>query len=248
MESILDFSSNQWILSLSINFILILIAHRLPLLTKWGWFHAGVLGTILMGCLGVRGWLSVVIYLALGSLVTKLGFKNKKLAGIAEARDGKRGPENVWGSAATGVVLSILICLNIGPKDLLLLAFSASFAAKLADTFGSEIGKRWGRSTILITNLKPVPPGTDGGITFQGTLASLLGSGLMTYSMVTIGIVPLNQYAIYIVLIGFISTLSESFFGAIIQNKYSIFSNEFVNFLQTLFAALITLLFLHSNI
>ena len=30
---------------------------------------------------------------------------------------------------------------------------AASFAAKLADKFGSEIGKRWGRHTVLITTL-----------------------------------------------------------------------------------------------
>ena len=48
------------------------------------------------------------------------------------------------------------------PQPLLLVGFAASFAAKLADTFGSEIGKRWGRRAVLITTLRPVPPGTEG--------------------------------------------------------------------------------------
>jgi len=30
----------------------------------------------------------------------------------------------------------------------------------------------------LITTLKPVPPGTEGAISLEGTLASLLGSAL----------------------------------------------------------------------
>ena len=62
---------------------------------------AGILGTILWGCMSWQGWMSVVIYLIFGSLVTKIGFKFKKEQGIAEKRGGRRGPENVWGSAAT---------------------------------------------------------------------------------------------------------------------------------------------------
>ena len=53
--------------------------------------------------------------------------------------------------------MALLIGSGLGPKPLLLVGFSASFAAKLADTFGSEIGKRYGRTTVLITTLRRVP-------------------------------------------------------------------------------------------
>ena len=141
--------------------------------------------------MGWQGWLAVVIYLALGSLVTKLGFSYKKSKGIAEGRDGGRGPENVWGSAATGASLA-LVYKSIGSLDpyLIFIGFSASFTAKLADTFGSEIGKRWGKNTFLITNLKSVPAGTDGAISFEGTLASVFGSFLMSLVMSYLGFLP----------------------------------------------------------
>ena len=61
--------------------------------------------------------------------------------------------------------------------------FAASFAAKLADTFGSEIGKRFGKDTYLITSLKKVDRGTEGGISIEGTLASVLGSIFMAFIM-----------------------------------------------------------------
>ena len=51
-------------------------------MTKDGWISAGILGTILWGCLSWQGWMSVVIYLLLGSLVTKIGYKFKKEKGI----------------------------------------------------------------------------------------------------------------------------------------------------------------------
>ena len=97
----------SWLYALLINGLLIALFQRLPLLTKAGWVHAGILGTLLWGSLGPRGWLAVVAYLALGSMVTKLGFRSKQARGLAEARGGRRGPENVWGSAATGAVLAL---------------------------------------------------------------------------------------------------------------------------------------------
>ena len=58
---------SHWLVALVLNFLLISLAQRLPLLTRAGWVHAGILGSLLWGCLGLRGWLAVVIYLALGS-------------------------------------------------------------------------------------------------------------------------------------------------------------------------------------
>ena len=94
----------HWGAALAINGLLIALAQRAPLLTPAGWVHAGVLGTLLWGTLGWRGWLAVVAYLAMGSLVTRLGFRRKRSLGLAEARGGRRGPENVWGSALVGTV------------------------------------------------------------------------------------------------------------------------------------------------
>ena len=126
-----------WLQALIVNTALIALAHRLPLLTRLGWVHAGVLGTVLWGSLGWSGWLSVVLYLGLGSAVTKLGIKDKQQRGLAEARDGRRSPVNVWGSASTGATLALFVSAGIEPKEWFLVGFAASFAAKLADTFGS---------------------------------------------------------------------------------------------------------------
>ena len=168
--------SNDFLLGFVINFILISLFFRVPLMTKGGWISAGVLGSILWGCLSWQGWSSVVIYLLLGSLVTKIGYKFKNEKGIAEKRGGKRGPENVWGSAATGLFFAIMVKLNFTNLVFYKIGFAASFAAKLADTFGSEIGKRFGRNTYLITSFRKVERGTEGGISLEGTVASALGA------------------------------------------------------------------------
>ena len=230
-----------WLSALLIHGVLIALAQRLPLLTRAGWIHAGALGTILLGSLGWQGWLAVVLYLVLGSAVTKLGFRDKQRRGLAEARGGSRGPENVWGSAATGAALALLIGAGVEPRSVLLVGFAASFAAKLADTFGSEIGKRWGRTTVLITSFRRVPPGTEGAISLEGTLASALGSLLMSVLMLALQLIPSWPLTGLVMLIGLVATLAESLFGALVQDRYDWMSNELVNALQTSLAAVLAI-------
>ena len=232
-----------WLTALLLNAMLISLAQRFPLLTRAGWCHAGILGTVLWGSLAWRGWLAVVAYLVLGSLVTKLGFARKQELGLAEGRGGRRGPENVWGSAFTGLVLALLIAARIGSPTLLLIGFSASFAAKLADTFGSEIGKRWGRNTLLITNLRPVPAGTEGAVSVEGTLASAVGSLLMTIVMALFGLLHSGAAFALVLVVGFIATLLESLLGALGQDRWPWLSNELVNGLQTAWAAGLAIIF-----
>ena len=236
--------SMLWLQAILINTALIAGAQRLPLLTPSGWVHAGALGTILWGCLGWRGWLAVVVYLAAGSLVTKIGWRDKQKRGLAEARGGRRGPANVWGSAATGAALALLIGSGLEPKGLLLAGFCASFAAKLADTFGSEIGKGWGGQPRLITTLQPVPAGTEGAISVEGTLASAVGSVLMTLVLFALQLLPSLAVSAVVMLIGFVATLAESLLGALAQDRVAWLSNELVNAIQTTLAALLAIVVL----
>ena len=231
----------NFIFGFFLNCLLISLFSRLPIMTKKGWISAGILGTILWGCLYWQGWLSVVLYLILGSLVTKIGYKFKNDIGIAEKRGGRRGPENVWGSASTGMFFAILIKLNLGDLTYFKMAFAASFAAKLADTFGSEIGKRFGKNTFLITNFKRVQKGTEGGISLEGTSASLIGSLLMSYLMMLLGFISSKEQFLIVIISGFIATIFESIIGAKYQEICKL-SNEFVNAIQTSFASIIAIL------
>jgi len=230
-----------WATAFALNGVLIALAQRVPLLTRAGWCHAAILGTILWGCLGWQGWTAVVLYLALGSLVTKVGFQQKQRQGLAEARGGRRSPANVWGSAAVGAVLALMIGSGLGPKPLLLVGFSASFAAKLADTFGSEIGKRYGRTTVLITTLRRVPPGTEGAVSLEGTLASAIGSLVMTAVVVALQLVPAGPVAWLVAAVGLLATLLESLLGALLQERTPWLTNELVNAIQTVVAAVLAM-------
>ena len=236
-----SFISGIWINAFLINFLLIFLGHRLPFLTKKGWIHAGILGTLLLGSIGWNGRISVCVYLLLGTLVTKIGYKNKASRGIAESRGGKRGPENVWGSAATGCSLALLSCFWPDYLTLFMVGFASSFTAKLSDTFSSEIGKRFGKSTFLITTLKPVLPGTEGAISIEGSVAGLFGSLIMTLVMINFSIISGISVALIVLFSGFLATILESYIGAIAQNKINWMTNELVNSIQTSLAAIISI-------
>ncbi len=231
---------NSFFVGFILNFFLILLFRKIPIMTKWGWLSAGILGTLLWGCLGWQGWISVVLYLFLGSIVTKIGYEYKNKIGIAEIRGGRRGPENVLGSAATGLFLALMIRFNFADLVLLKLGFAASFVAKLADTFGSEIGKRFGKNTFMITTLKKVERGTEGAISLEGTFASLLGSILMTKIMFLLGFLTTQKQLIIVSVCGFLATILESYIGANFQEKFRM-SNEIVNTIQTSISATLTI-------
>ncbi len=176
------FITNPWSLAVSLNTLLLAIAFIVPkkLLTTTGYLHAWVLGVIVWGSLGWQGYAIVMFYFLFGSAVTRIGFKQKEAEGIAEKRSGQRGPENVWGSALTAALCALLtLFVDSTWQSLLLLGYVASFSTKLSDTTASEVGKAYGKSTFLITTLKPVPRGTEGAISLEGTLAGIVGSLLI---------------------------------------------------------------------
>lgn len=227
------------------------------LLTPEGFYHSLALGTMLWNTVGWQGWTTCVLYLFLGSLVTKVKFQEKEAMGIAEGRGGRRGPENVWGSAATGLACtaaSVYLHPVVGSGassllgfvtyDLLILAYVSSLATKLADTFASEIGKAYGKTTFLITTMERVKPGTEGAVSLEGTIAAAVGGcflpiyasaiGFMNGGMVSIGIATLAA---------FLATNAESLIGATLQGKkgFEWMTNEVVNFFNTVIGASIAI-------
>ena len=221
-----------------------LFASKQKSLTREGLWHSTFLGVGLWTFLGWKGWATCVSYLVLGSAVTKLRMKEKEALGIAEKRGGARGPENVWGSAFTALMCAI--ATNLFPKwaTVFKVGYVASLATKISDTFGSEVGKAFGKTTYLITNFKRVPRGTEGAVSLEGTLAgiavsivfALIGSffGLMEGGLT-------SASTISCVVAAFIATTIESYIGATFQDSIPWLTNELVNLLNTLIGAVVAM-------
>ncbi len=228
-----------WVIGVLLNSALVGLAWVVPkkLLTPAGLVHAWGLGVLIWGTLGWQGYVIVMFYFLVGSAVTKVGMKQKQAAGIAEKRDGARGPENVWGSALTGAICALLTLVTSASWwAFLTLAFVASFSTKLSDTTSSEIGKAYGRRTFLVTTLQPVPAGTEGAVSLEGTLAGLGAALLISLLGWSLGLVSLSGISLC-VLAALIANYIESLIGAKWQEKYPWLTNEVVNGINTTIGA-----------
>ncbi len=249
-------SVKPWLVAVGLNTILLGLAWIAPkkLLTPAGSFHAWFLAILIWVTLGWQGYAVVMFYFLVGSGVTRIGMAQKEAEGIAEKRSGARGPENVWGSALTGALCALGVgIINSGfvvpspqslvpnPQSLLLLGYVASFSTKLADTTASEVGKAYGKSTFLITTLQPVPRGTEGAISLEGTLAGIVASVAIAFVGWAVGLIDLLGVA-WCVLAAFIATNLESVIGATLQSKYNWLTNEVVNIFNTLIGAIAAVL------
>ena len=143
-----SFSAPDPMVALAVNgmgYILLSLSNQKSL-TSAGLVNAAILGLGLWTFLGLGGWSVCVAYLILGSLVTKVKMAEKEKLGIAEKREGRRGPENVWGSAAVGMLFAMLTYFDPIHAGLFQVGYVASLATKLSDTFQSEIGKAYGKT------------------------------------------------------------------------------------------------------
>jgi hypothetical protein len=99
LETLFHYHGNvPFLPSFVLNLVLFFLIRTklLKMLTPQGFAHGVALGTMLWTTLGWRGWSLTVLYLFLGSAVTKVRFSDKEKRGIAESRGGRRGPENLW--------------------------------------------------------------------------------------------------------------------------------------------------------
>ena len=139
---------------------------------------AVVIGAAITAALGLPGLALMVAFFVIGSAVTKLGYAIKAARGIAQEKGGARGWRNAWANGGVAAFLALLAGASRrrGLRELLQLSrYVASVATAAADTCSSEMGKAYGRRTFLITTLRPVPPGTEGAVSLEGTLGGLAG-------------------------------------------------------------------------
>ena len=223
----------------AINLVLSLVAWRARSVSVSGAIAGWLVGTAIYAFLDWRGYLLLLTFFVLGTAATKLGYARKAAENLAQEGGGRRGARHAV--ANTGVPALLAVFAATTPHEALLLpAFAAAFATAAGDTLSSEIGQLWGRRTFLITTLKPVPRGTEGAVSLEGTLAGLAGSaGLATLGW-AVGFYPLMTIAL-VTLAAFIGTTLESLVGATLE-KRGLLDNEAVNFLNTLVGALVAAL------
>jgi uncharacterized protein (TIGR00297 family) len=167
---------------------------------------------------------SIVIFFVLAELCTRYSraFQKKKHE--------IRTTSNILGNSGAAI-----IALFLGSQ----IGFFGAIAAALADTLSSEIGLLSKKKPVLITNFKPVKPGTDGGVTLLGCIAAVFGASVI--GIFHFAIFSNINLAIALVVAGFFGSIADSIAGALFERKGGL-NNAEVNFLGSASGAIIAVL------
>lgn len=230
--------------------VVCIIAFIINWLTIDGAISASIFGSIAYGLGGFTGAAVVLGFFISGSVISdryisKEGFLEKSFR-----RDGKQ----VW-SNGFWFALWVIIGFLSGVHAFTVAAITA-ISVSTSDTWATEIGdKRLKRKARLITNWKKVEPGTDGGISFWGTVAALFGAAFIALLYWFFSPVSGLATVLVIATIGFLGCMMDSYLGAQFQNRNYKFSfntlngkenayvsNNFVNWTSAGAASLISLI------
>lgn len=200
-----------------------LLAWRSKNLSPGGALSAAVLGTIVLG-LGGWAWGALLFgFFISASVLSRLFGRRKSSLDAAFSKGSQRDAGQV---IANGGICGafVLLHLLLPEAEWVWLGFAGTLAAANADTWGTELGVLSSRQPHLITSLKPVPRGTAGAVTLDGTLASLGGALLIGLLAVLVDPMPvlLDSAArvMLIALSGLVGAQMDSFFSATKQAMY----------------------------
>lgn len=215
-----------------------------------------ILGTIVFGFAGWGLALAVLFFFLSSSILTALSTDSppKKNIEIEKEKTGRRRTGyQVWANGFW-IAFFCMLWFATGIQPFLIAAF-ASVAVAIADTWATEIGVRMAGKTVHIMSWHSVEPGTDGGVSVKGSIASLIGAALLgLFVFMTPVILPFAMWGV-ILFAGIIGCVSDSILGAYLSiqkrtftmpEDYSgnekMFLNDIVNWLSTGIGGLLALL------
>jgi uncharacterized protein (TIGR00297 family) len=197
-----------------------------------GW----LLGAILIVFGGWPAYVALLAFFVISTAATKLGYQRKAKEGLAQEKGGRRGFSHAFANAGVAAILTILSSCN-GDRIVFLLAAVASLATAAADTCGSEIGQLLGKRTYLPLTFRPVPRGTEGAVSLEGTIASLAAALLVT----VISLMAMRETQLLLIVLvtlcGFAGAYLESIAGSWNRKRADPIPNGVMNFFNTMVGA-----------
>lgn len=192
------------LIALIIMGILAVIAYKGRIVTKSGLVAAFLLGITIWLLTSWTWFLILLIFFVITAQFTHYKYKIKRRHGAAQEKGGARDWSHVLangGLPLSIVLIGVLAILLFGqinaygrievgfgpmviPASLVIavafVAFLGAIATATADTLATEIGLLNPLPPRLITNPRQVvPPGTSGGVSVAGELATVLGTLLI---------------------------------------------------------------------
>ena len=196
------------------------IAYRAKSLSRDGAFAATLMGTIIFG---LGGWQWAVLLLAFfvsSSALTHI-FKNRKKD--LDEKYSKGGQRDAGQVLSNGGLAALIVLFHaFYPQTFWVWpAFAGTLAAVNADTWATELGVLNPNPPRLLTDLrKSVERGTSGAVSVYGTIAALLGAGLIGYLAAVLFTTDHLAIFFLVTLAGLLGSLFDSLLGATVQAIY----------------------------
>ncbi len=195
------------------------LSWKLGLLTADGSLASFAVGMVL-GLFGGIGWLLMLVLFAfIGFAVTRYKMDLKIKKGVQEGKKGERGYRNVLANGAVPMAVAILSFLLGWEGELPALIYMSAVCVAAADTTASELGVLSDR-TYMITTLKRVPTGVDGGVSLYGTGWAIAASAFAALVgwLVILGTVP-SLLILVPASMGVLGCFIDSVIGATLETK-----------------------------
>ena len=231
------------------NTVLALIGYALRGVNLSGMITGWILGTIVLIGGGIALYFPLLAFFIIGTVVTKLGYKRKAQAGLAQEGGGRRGAGHAI--ANVGVAALCAIAAWRGVPLVPVLMGIASLATAACDTTGSEIGQLFGRRAFLATTFRRVEPGTEGALSIEGTLAGIIAAFVVAFTGVAalthhynpgfVGgvVIDKSRTVLVLTLCAFLGSYAESLAGVWNRRHGSEIPNGVLNFFNTAMGALL---------
>ena len=191
-----------------------LAAGRMRLLSPSGVAAAIASGTVT----AAAGWswaLMLIAFFVVSSALTRVGAARKRATESLVEKGGRRDAVQVLANGGVFAFAALMSLVHASPGWTAVGA--GALAAAAADTWATEIGTLARGRTVSITTLRPLPPGTSGGVTLLGSAGGLAGAAFIAALAWASGW-PLPAVAGALAG-GLAGTTADSFLGATIQAR-----------------------------
>lgn len=206
--------------------LLALVAVGARALTLQAGLFAAVFGSLIVVVAGFP-YLGLLVLFVFGSvLATRYRLEEKSRRHVQEGTHGERGVANVVSHIVvpTALALTALAPSTAIPESTRALLYTSALAFGASDTFASEFGVLAGRARSIL-HLRPVPPGTNGGVSGLGEAFALVGGALTAAAAIGLFALfgsPIASpigFGLVVVVSGFLSCQVDSVLGQTLENS-----------------------------
>jgi uncharacterized protein (TIGR00297 family) len=193
------------------------VAHRARALSRSGALAAAAVGAAAIA--GSWHWGALLVaYFVVSTLLSHFGrHRKEQLTSGVLAKNGERDATQVIANGGIYAMSILLSALTLDKVSVTLsLAALGALAVAAADTWATEIGTLYGGTPRSLLTLRPVPPGSSGGVSIAGSLAMIAGAAFVAGVAHAL---DLTDDLALVIVAGVAGAIADSLLGAVVQER-----------------------------